>query len=112
MFIKGEVFEQKLVNELRDKGKLSILSTTVCGLMANNCIGSILVRTIIGPFAAPEYIQQAPNLPKTRSGKIMRRFLRKIAVDDHELGDTSTLADETVIDQLFGYRREGLACSG
>ncbi len=57
------------------------------------------VRKEIGPFAAPDIIQFAPGLPKTRSGKIMRRILRKIAEDDFSnLGDTSTLADPAVVD--------------
>ncbi|XP_077315105.1 acetyl-coenzyme A synthetase, cytoplasmic isoform X1 [Lithobates pipiens] len=63
-----------------------------------------LVREKIGPIATPDYIQNAPGLPKTRSGKIMRRVLRKIAKDDHDLGDISTLADTTVIQQLFSNR--------
>jgi acetyl-CoA synthetase len=64
-----------------------------------------LVRSEIGPFARPEFIQFAPGLPKTRSGKIMRRILRKIAADDLEnLGDTSTLADPGVVDDLVHNR--------
>ncbi|XP_041112480.1 acetyl-coenzyme A synthetase, cytoplasmic-like isoform X3 [Polyodon spathula] len=59
------------------------------------------VREKIGPIATPDYIQNAPGLPKTRSGKIMRRVLRKIARNDKDLGDISTLADPTVIEQLF-----------
>ncbi len=52
------------------------------------------VRSEIGPIASPDIIQYAPGLPKTRSGKIMRRILRKIAADDFgDFGDTSTLAD-------------------
>ncbi|KAJ8306425.1 hypothetical protein KUTeg_016970 [Tegillarca granosa] len=62
------------------------------------------VREKIGPFAQPDFVQEAPGLPKTRSGKIMRRILRKIAVGDKEVGDISTLADETVIDKLFQLR--------
>lgn len=62
------------------------------------------MRNKIGPFAQPDYVQEAPSLPKTRSGKIMRRVLRKIAVGDHDLGDITTLADESVIDQLFSLR--------
>ncbi|KAM7004870.1 acetyl-coenzyme A synthetase, cytoplasmic isoform 2-T2 [Passerculus sandwichensis] len=62
------------------------------------------VRDKIGPIATPDYIQYAPSLPKTRSGKITRRILRKIAKDDHELGDISTLADPGVITQLFNSR--------
>ena len=63
------------------------------------------VRTEIGPFAAPDVIQWAPSLPKTRSGKIMRRILRKIAENEVDaLGDTSTLADPAVVDDLVKNR--------
>ncbi len=63
------------------------------------------VRTEIGPIASPDLIQWAPGLPKTRSGKIMRRILRKIAEDDFgSLGDTSTLADPSVVDDLIENR--------
>ena len=64
------------------------------------------VRKEIGPFAAPDQIQFAPGLPKTRSGKIMRRILRKVAEDDFgALGDTSTLADPGVVEDLIGNRQ-------
>ena len=64
------------------------------------------VRKEIGPIASPDLIQFAPGLPKTRSGKIMRRILRKIAEDDYgALGDTSTLADPTVVDDLVKNRQ-------
>jgi len=63
------------------------------------------VRKEIGPIAKPDHIQWAPGLPKTRSGKIMRRILRKIAEDDYgSLGDTSTLADPAVVDDLIANR--------
>ncbi len=63
------------------------------------------VRREIGPIAKPDHIQWAPGLPKTRSGKIMRRILRKIAENDPgNLGDTSTLADPAVVDDLVGNR--------
>ena len=63
------------------------------------------VRTEIGPIASPDLIQWAPGLPKTRSGKIMRRILRKIAENDFgALGDTSTLADPEVVDELIENR--------
>ncbi|XP_014773580.1 acetyl-coenzyme A synthetase, cytoplasmic isoform X2 [Octopus bimaculoides] len=62
------------------------------------------VRTKIGPFAQPDYIQYAPGLPKTRSGKIMRRILRKIAVGDTDFGDISTLADESVLELILKHR--------
>ena len=63
------------------------------------------VRTEIGPIASPDFIQWAPGLPKTRSGKIMRRILRKIAENDYQaLGDTSTLADPSVVEDLVENR--------
>ncbi|XP_053174065.1 acetyl-coenzyme A synthetase, cytoplasmic-like [Scomber japonicus] len=62
------------------------------------------VREKIGAIATPDYIQNAPGLPKTRSGKIMRRVLRKIACDERDLGDISTLADSSVVEQLFQNR--------
>ena len=64
-----------------------------------------LVRSEIGPIATPDVIQWAPGLPKTRSGKIMRRILRKIAANEMDnLGDTSTLADPSVVDDLIENR--------
>ena len=64
------------------------------------------VRKQIGPIATPDLIQFAPSLPKTRSGKIMRRILRKIATNEHDqLGDTTTLADPTVVESLVENRR-------
>ncbi len=64
------------------------------------------VRTEIGPICTPDYIQWAPGLPKTRSGKIMRRILRKIAENDYDsLGDISTLADPSVVDDLIKNRQ-------
>ncbi len=64
-----------------------------------------LVRKEIGAIAKPDFIQWAPGLPKTRSGKIMRRILRKVACNELEnLGDTSTLADPTVVDELIEHR--------
>ncbi|WP_306120327.1 MULTISPECIES: acetate--CoA ligase [unclassified Roseitalea] len=68
------------------------------------------VRREIGPIASPDKIQFAPGLPKTRSGKIMRRILRKIAEDEYgSLGDTSTLADPTVVDDLIANRQNKAA---
>ena len=69
------------------------------------------VRNEIGPIAAPDHLQWAPGLPKTRSGKIMRRILRKIAeagsseLAPDQLGDTSTLADPSVVESLVQQRR-------
>ena len=64
------------------------------------------IAKTLGPFYRPELIQFAPGLPKTRSGKIMRRILRKIAANEHdELGDTTTLADPSVVDSLVNNRK-------
>jgi acetyl-CoA synthetase len=66
----------------------------------------VWVRAEIGPIASPDLIQWAPSLPKTRSGKIMRRILRKIAADDFaDLGDTSTLAEPAVVEELIANRQ-------
>ena len=63
------------------------------------------MRKEIGPIATPDFIQWAPGLPKTRSGKIMRRILRKIAANEHDqLGDTTTLADPAVVTDLVDNR--------
>ena len=71
------------------------------------------VRKEIGPIAAPDVIQWAAGLPKTRSGKIMRRVLRKLAADDgSDLGDTSTLADPSVVEALVSNRRTTTATTG
>ena len=70
------------------------------------------VRKEIGPFAAPDQIQFSPGLPKTRSGKIMRRILRKIAEDDFSnLGDTSTLAEPAVVEDLVNNRQNKRAAA-
>jgi acetyl-CoA synthetase len=64
------------------------------------------VRKQIGPIATPDIIQFTPGLPKTRSGKIMRRILRKIAANKHEeLGDTTTLADPSVVSSIVENRK-------
>ena len=71
------------------------------------------VRRIIGPTASPDWIQFSPSLPKTRSGKIMRRILRKIAEDDFSnLGDTSTLAEPAVVEDLVANRQNKRAAAG
>ena len=63
-------------------------------------------RKEIGPIATPDLLQWAPQLPKTRSGKIMRRILRKIAANDYaDLGDTSTLTDPSVVTDLVNNRQ-------
>ena len=68
-------------------------------------ISSFIVVHRIGPFASPEYIHHATALPKTRSGKTVRRILRKIANNDRDLGDLSTLIDENVVEELFESRK-------
>jgi len=66
----------------------------------------LMIREKIAPFATPDYIQEAPGLPKTRSGKIMRRVLKKIANNERDLGDISTMADSSVVEVLFTKREE------
>jgi acetyl-CoA synthetase len=64
------------------------------------------IKKQVGAHARPDIIQLAPGLPKTRSGKIMRRILRKIAANEHsQLGDTSTLADPSVVQSLVDNRK-------
>ena len=79
--------------------------TLVSGLEPSESLKEELIKWVrkeIGPIATPDKIQWAPGLPKTRSGKIMRRILRKIANDDYEnLGDISTLADPNVVDEII-----------
>ena len=81
------------------------------GIEPSDALGKELnasVRKEIGPIASLDHVQWAPGLPKTRSGKIMRRILRKIAEDaPDQLGDTSTLADPSVVDSLVNDRRKG-----
>jgi acetyl-CoA synthetase len=83
--------------------------TLMNGIAPTDDLRKALVTTVrneIGPIATPDKIQFAPGLPKTRSGKIMRRILRKIAEDDFSaLGDTSTLADPSVVDDLIENRQ-------
>ncbi|MEZ5667966.1 MAG: acetate--CoA ligase [Alphaproteobacteria bacterium] len=84
--------------------------TLVAGEQPSDGLRAELVKWVrheIGPIATPDHIQWAPGLPKTRSGKIMRRILRKIAANEHDqLGDTSTLADPAVVDDLVANRRQ------
>ena len=83
--------------------------TLNAGLSGDDALKKTLVQWVrkeIGPIASPDLIQFAPGLPKTRSGKIMRRILRKIAEDDFSnLGDTSTLADPAVVEDLIENRQ-------
>ena len=82
---------------------LIIFPDLVFGRPGANCIKS---GVAIGPIATPDIIHFSPGLPKTRSGKIMRRILRKIAANEHEqLGDTSTLADPSVVQSLVDNRK-------
>jgi len=82
--------------------------TLMQGQAPNDALRKALVdhvRKEIGPIATPDVIQWAPGLPKTRSGKIMRRILRKIAANELDsLGDTSTLAEPAVVDDLVANR--------
>ncbi|HXH04039.1 MAG TPA: acetate--CoA ligase [Candidatus Competibacteraceae bacterium] len=94
-------------HDLKGQGIYAYVTLKV-GVEASDALKKELVahvRNEIGPIASPDVIQWAPGLPKTRSGKIMRRILRKIAANEVEgLGDTSTLADPTVVDDLIQHR--------
>ena len=83
--------------------------TLIAGVAPDTALASELrqwTRTQIGPIATPDLLQWAPQLPKTRSGKIMRRILRKIAANEYDqLGDTSTLTDPAVVDDLVDNRQ-------
>ena len=91
-------------HEIKGQGIYAYV-TLIAGEKNNNQIKKDLVNWVrkeIGPIASPDFIQFSSNLPKTRSGKIMRRILRKIAANDYDdLGDTSTLAEPKVIDDLI-----------
>ncbi|KAH8032498.1 hypothetical protein HPB51_025951 [Rhipicephalus microplus] len=93
----GSTFNDQLVGELKEKVRF------VQGSSKDVCC-SLSVRTKIGPFATPEYVHHAQALPKTRSGKIMRRVLRQVARNNRNFGDLSTLADENVVEALFKTR--------
>lgn len=94
-------------HDIKGQG-IYVYVTVVDGIEATDELRSELikwVRTDLSPIATPDHIQFAPGLPKTRSGKIMRRILRKIASNEHDsLGDTSTLADPTVVESLINNR--------
>src|SRR5690606_27272460 len=94
-------------HEVKGQG-IYVYVTLIAGVEPNEALRAELrewVRRDIGAIATPDFIQWAPSLPKTRSGKIMRRILRKIAANEHDqLGDTSTLADPAVVDDLVGNR--------
>ena len=94
-------------HEIKGQGIYAYV-TPMQGVAANDELLAELrlwVRKQIGPIATPDLIQWAPSLPKTRSGKIMRRILRKVAENDYgNLGDTSTLADPAVVDDLVENR--------
>ncbi|CAM4105435.1 acetate--CoA ligase [Kerstersia similis] len=95
-------------HDLKGQG-IYVYVTLVAGYDGNEELRKELVahvRKIIGPIATPDHLQWAPALPKTRSGKIMRRILRKIAENaPDQLGDTTTLADPSVVDDLLEGRR-------
>ncbi|MYF74796.1 MAG: acetate--CoA ligase, partial [Gemmatimonadetes bacterium] len=106
----GKVAEAAVVgfpHEIKGQGIYAYVTLNVGEAYTDDLKAELVqqVRTEIGPIATPDVIHWAPGLPKTRSGKIMRRILRKIAEDDtSDLGDTSTLADPTVVDDLLANR--------
>ena len=106
----GKVAEAAVVgfpHEIKGQGIYAYVTLNVGESYTDDLKAELVqqVRTEIGPIATPDVIHWAPGLPKTRSGKIMRRILRKIAEDDtSDLGDTSTLADPAVVDDLLANR--------
>ena len=95
-------------HEIKGQGLYAFVTLNEGVLESNELKKELMnhVRKEIGPIAVPDKIQFAPGLPKTRSGKIMRRILRKIAENDiGSLGDTSTLADPAVVDLLVKNRQ-------
>ncbi len=95
-------------HDIKGQGIYAYVTLNANELPSDELRGELVkwVRKEIGPIAQPDLIQWAPGLPKTRSGKIMRRILRKIAEDDFaNLGDTSTLADPSVVEDLVENRQ-------
>jgi len=94
-------------HDIKGQG-IYVYVTLVAGEQGSDALRKELikhVRNVIGPIATPDHLQWAPGLPKTRSGKIMRRILRKIAENaPDQLGDTSTLADPSVVEALVQER--------
>jgi acetyl-CoA synthetase len=110
LVLHSEVAEAAVVgypHEIKGQGIYAYV-TLMAGVAASDALRAeliALVRKEIGPIASPDVIQWAPGLPKTRSGKIMRRILRKIAADELDnLGDTSTLAEPAVVSELIENR--------
>ena len=96
-------------HEIKGQGIYAYV-TPVLGTEPSDSLREELMQTVreqIGPIAKPDILLLTPALPKTRSGKIMRRILRKIATDEfEELGDTSTLADASVVDDLIKSHKQ------
>ena len=94
-------------HDIKGQGIYAYVTLKVTEAPSDELRGELVawVRQEISPIAAPDLLQWAPGLPKTRSGKIMRRILRKIAANEHDaLGDVTTLADPTVVDELVDNR--------
>ena len=94
-------------HDIKGQG-IYVYVTLMAGIEASDTLKTDLIKMVnteIGPIAKPDIIQWAPGLPKTRSGKIMRRILRKVAANELDsLGDTSTLADPSVVDDIIKNR--------
>ena len=108
--VHGSVAEAAVVgypHEIKGQGIYAYVTLNADSEPSEELRGELVkwVRKEIGPIASPDLIQWAPGLPKTRSGKIMRRILRRIAANEYsDLGDTSTLADPSVVDNLIDNR--------
>ena len=111
LVLHSEVAEAAVVgyeHEIKGQG-IYCYVTCMSGVKPDDLLKSELIQLVakeIGAIAKPDIIQWAPGLPKTRSGKIMRRILRKISSNEIEnLGDTTTLADPSVVDELIENRK-------
>ena len=96
-------------HDIKGQGIYAFVTLNVSATQSEDLLGELKahVRKEIGPIATPDIINFAPALPKTRSGKIMRRILRKIATDEFDqLGDISTLADPEVVGNLINSHKE------
>lgn len=99
----GFIFDQDMDNDLRKMSKLQCFHFKKSKI---NNFSPTAVRNTIGPVATPDLFLAVRGLPKTRSGKILRRVLGKIARGESDFGDISTITDETIIEDLIAVRRE------
>lgn len=101
----------RIPHKIKGEGICCFVTLIASALPSQECKSELVqqVRHVIGAFASPDVIVFAPGLPKTRSGKIMRRVLRKVAAgEEGQLGDVSTLADPSVVPVLISNMKDAL----